>query len=70
MDKYRPQRYGKRHEKALGKARKVTAEGINMKLVSEYIPILICFVRFLSQYPDGSWNAENPDIYDQTKGAR
>ena len=41
-----------------------------MKLVSEYIPILICFVRFLSQYPDGSWNAEYPDIYDQTKGAR
>ena len=46
--------FGKRHKKALGGARKSGAEGINMKLVSEYIPILICFVRFLSLYPDGS----------------
>ena len=48
------QRYGKRHKKALGRTNKKTAEGVNMKLVSEYIPILICFVRFLSQYLDGS----------------
>ena len=30
------QRYGKRHEKALGKARKVAAEGESLKVVSEF----------------------------------
>ena len=30
------QSYGKRHKKALGKARKVAAEGESLKLVSEF----------------------------------
>ena len=53
-ESFRATKLQKRYKKALGKTRKSGAEGVNMKLVSEYIPILICFVRFLSLYPDGS----------------
>ncbi len=42
------QRYGKRHEKALGKARKSGAEGINMKLVSEFYSIIP--LKVMSKY--------------------
>ena len=31
------QRYGKRHDKALGKARKMAAEGKSLKVVSEFV---------------------------------
>ena len=37
----RPQSYEKLHEKALSKIRKSGAEGVNMKLVSEFVCLIL-----------------------------